>query len=429
MSGDRFELELREVLRDEAAHAPVTLTMGELRARAGSRPGFGRWFGTGRLTLGVAAAAIAAIALLISLNPERSLPSVGASASASSGSSGAAATASSSPAASFLPISLGGAGTAIVVGYGDDSVDVMGSHANGSVTPIVHIVDVTARLGGWRLTDASDGPGEGAISSTGVLALGVTRGDVDHPEYATAILPLFGLGPFPIVRATGSLAFERDGTLVIAAESVVRAQPPYDSSRVTDLPSGVVLATTTGGTRISLMADGTGFYGVRQDAGPNADPHANLTPVAISWDRSGTNADPSVDPLFVTGADRAFGADGQTAFLWTDDSGAGGAGASGLAVAGPATPRVETKIDDARAFAWSRDGRTLYVITGTSLCAFDGHTSRVLKTLGAARGATRIVGLTPESVLVQGTNGLTIGVRLDGSGEDGIGGTVVGVVG
>ena len=154
-----------------------------------------------------------------------------------------------------------------------------------------------------------------------------------------------------------------------------------------------------------------------------------MTPVAISWDRSGTNADPSVDPLFVTGADRAFGADGQHAFLWNDDSGGGGASRSGLAVAGPATARVETKIDDARTFTWSRDGQTLYVITGTTLCAFDGRSSHVVKTLGAARGASRIVGVTPDSVLVEAPNGLTIAVHLDGSGEDGIGGVLVGVVG
>ena len=436
MSGDRFEMELRDVLREKAAEAPVALTLGELRTRAGSRSRLGRWFGAGRLALGVAIVVIAMLVVAVSVAPSRPRPGVGAtpsaapSAAAATASASAAAIVPSGPVASFLPISFGRVGTAIVIGTGDDSVDVFGGNADGSVTPFTHSVDVATRLGTWRLADPNDGSPPGAISSTGVLALPVTRGDVDHPEYATAVLPLFGKGPFPVIPATGRLAFTPDGTLVIASDTaVVRARPPYDSMTTTDIPSGAVLARTAGGTRVSLIADGTGFYGLRQDAGPNPVPEENLTPVAILWDRSGSNADPSVDPLFITGADRAFGADGQTAFLWSDDSGGGGAARSGLAVAGPATPRTETKIPDARAFAWSRDGRTLYAITNTNLWAFDGQSSRKIATLRATRNATSIVGITPESVLVEGANGLTFGVRLDGSGEDGIGGVLVGVVG
>ena len=62
MSGDRFELDLRDVLREEAAHAPVVLTLGELRDRAGSRPRWSGRIGIGRLTLCAVVAAIVAVA-------------------------------------------------------------------------------------------------------------------------------------------------------------------------------------------------------------------------------------------------------------------------------------------------------------------------------------------------------------------------------
>lgn len=448
MSDDRLEVELRAALRSEATTAPVLLTLDDIRARAGSRSRLGQWFGTGRLALGVAVVAIVILAVLVSLNPTLPLPAVGSSPSIPPGGSPASSAATGAPASAVavgasasatpgplfsplfspLPIRLGAVGTPIVIGLGDDSIDVMAVHADGSMTPLTRIVDLSARLGAWRLIDPNDRPQAGAISSTGVLALEVMRGDIDHPEYATAVLPLFGTGPFPIVAATGRFAFLPDGALVIdTGAKLLRLGSPYNSAAETAVPAGVHVAEPVG-RGLALAADGSGVLGLEETTRANGDPGPSV-PVVIAWDGSFAPANPAIDPAVETGADRPFGRDGQIAFVWNDDSGAGGTSASGLAVEGPATPRVETKIDGARSFAWSVDGRTLYVITATNLWAFDGHASRTIATLGAAKGADEIVGMTPDSILVRASNGLTIGVRLDGSGETGVGGTLVGVVG
>jgi hypothetical protein len=130
----------------------------------------------------------------------------------------------------------------------------------------------------------------------------------------------------------------------------------------------------------------------------------------------------------MTGADRAFGADGQTAFRWSDSSAA--TGSAGLAVQGPTTPRVETKVADPVDFAWAPGGRTLYIVTSTTVLGFDGRTTTKVGDLNRSTDGRRIVGFTPDSILLGTNDGDTDAVSLDGSNRtESLGGFLLGVIG
>jgi hypothetical protein len=436
MSGDRFDAELRDVLREEAGHAPVVLSLGDLRARAGSRSRWPRLTGASRLAFGAAVAGIAVVVFAIGLGPNRSQPSVGGTPSPQASpapSSAAVAPSASAPSVTtppaVLPIDMGPTGTVVAVRTNGTRLDVVASGDGGSERTIATIPSLKPVLGEWRLEEDS----HGAISATGRLALAVTRGDVDHPELATAIINLSLLDQPANFADPGPIAFLPDGTLVIGLDDthVVRLAPPYDGAgeRKT-LPAAVRLASPLGGgagRSLSLLADGTGVVGAQSVELANGDPASYTQAVACSWDGSTPTADPAGDPLLVTGADRQFGADGQSAYLWSDSGPAGGSG--GLAVEGPSTPRVNVSVADPKSFAWRPGGRQLIVVDGSILKSFDGAKATKLADLAGGSGGGSIVGFTSDSALLVGSDGLTYRVLFDGSATWTIGGFVVGVVG
>jgi hypothetical protein len=148
----------------------------------------------------------------------------------------------------------------------------------------------------------------------------------------------------------------------------------------------------------------------------------------MQWDGTTAPADSAIDPLLMTGADRAFGADGQTAFTRSDSSAA--AASAGLAVEGPTTPRVETKVADPVDFAWGPGGRTLYIVTSTAVLGFDGRTTTKVADLDGSTVGPRVVGFIPEAILLGTKEGDTRAVWLDGSKRtESLGGFLLGVIG
>ena len=199
MSGDRFDVELRDLLREEAGHAPVVLTVDELRARAGSRSRWARFSGASGFAFGVAAVGIAVLVLAVALGPSRSQPSVGGSPSPAVGtaapSSAAVAPGSPSPASTPIrtpvAIDLGAAGTVIIVRSSNDALEVIGNGSSRPEATIATVPSVSAILGDWAPEEGF----RGAISPTGRVAISVVRGDIQNPEYGTALDRPHAAGP------------------------------------------------------------------------------------------------------------------------------------------------------------------------------------------------------------------------------------------
>ncbi len=432
MSADRFEADLRDALRDEAAAAPVVLTLAAVRARAGSRPR-GIWTWTGRLALGVAIAGIAAVAIVVSTVPGRPLPGVGSSASAAvSGSIGPSTPASTpgpsataTPATSPLVVSYGPYGMPLVMALGGDQLEIMGAYRTGAFTPIAIVSSLGSVLQGWQPVDACCGDLHGAISSTRVLALSVTRGNQDGLERGVAVIDLGRERLLTVLPDAAAFAFLPDQTLVtVEGVTVNRLLGPYDGTPiVTTLPERARVVSFP--AALSIAADGSGLLVATRTEGPNGTAVTDIE--TIAWDGSVTAADPAADPLLVTGADRAYGKDGQTAFQWADDAGPGGTSSAGLAVEGPNTPRTETGVADSSDYAWEPGGRRLIILRPGSVWAFDGRRTAKIAVLPEGEPPWGIVGFTPESVLLGTPNGGTLSVRLDGSAQDGLGGILIGI--
>jgi hypothetical protein len=433
MPADRFETDLRDLLREEASAAPVVLSLGDLRSRAGATGRSRGWLAPGRLALGAAVAAIVVAAVALSVQPPRPGPGIGSSASVG-------ATASPPGTAMASPVPLGSASPApLLVSYGPagtaltafvsaaDELAIIGVHRDGSISEIATVPGLSRLLGDWHIANP-DIDLTGAISPTRFVALRVARGENDEGA-ATALVDLSGRSAHATILPAGPFAFLPDGTLVIAGDGrLTRFAWPYDSPGVmTSLPRGISLDTV--GDRPSITDDASGVYGLRAESSPNGDPAAG-TSVVVHWDGAVDAADPARDPLLVTGADRPFGADGQRAFEWADDAGPGGTSSSGLAVEGPTTPRVETKFTEVQGYEWAPGGRTLIILSGGAVWSFDGAKRTKIGTLLADDQPRGIVGFTPTAVLVQSSGGLgTYAVRLDGSGHEALGGTLIGVVG
>jgi hypothetical protein len=423
MSGDRFEIELRELLREEAATAPVIMTLPELKARAGTRSHWSGWSRPAVASRAVAALAVVAAVAVTFVTFQSARPDPGVAASASPG-----VTSSSSGPASPSPVvaafDLGPSGSVIVARprVQPDGVTIVRIDPTGQETTIGSLVNSTD-LAGWSLVGD---PAVGAIAPTGRLAVSVQRGDTDQPEFGTAIVELTQPGSPAMVLPAGVFAFESDGTLVFEnAEDASQTGGRIDRYALgATVPTTMMLPTelapAVSNGRLALAADGSGLI-VQHDRSTTL---LALSPeffVAL-WDGSVLHDVPA--PL-APGVGRPFGSAGQSAFQWSSDGPT--SSESGLAVEGPLTKRVETGLANASDFAWTPDGTDLLIIDGTVIRSFDGAKLTNVRSIGATLAGWRIAGITSDAILLMDT-GLITSLPLDGSAQSDLGGFLVTVV-
>jgi hypothetical protein len=430
MSADRFEIELRKLLREEAATAPVVMSIHDLRARAGSAPRFAwlRWPRVSRIAVGAAAVAAVAVVAVLGLNPVLFHPTVGQSPSPTDSPSPTASSASPVPSIrngpSATAMDLGPSGSILVARITGDRLDIVSADPSGSETPVATIESLTAVLGDWHLPEDP----VFALASNGHLALAVERGSIDTSEAGAALIDLTGTDPTAEFLPTGGFAFGPDGSLVLLGNSgngqtINRIDDPSNPGTPTAVPVGVTIPTSLDGG-FAQTADGSGVFATREKADAIVG-----TPVILRWDGAVVHVlpyDPSIEPLLATGDERPFGKFGQTAFRFAD-SGASGSTSSGLAVMGPERGNLALP-GSPDSFAWTRDGTRLVVLVATRVFAYDGTSTMAIASMPAGFGQSRIVGFTDDAVLVRSADGRTARVSLDGSGSKTLNGILVGVV-
>jgi hypothetical protein len=72
----------------------------------------------------------------------------------------------------------------------------------------------------------------------------------------------------------------------------------------------------------------------------------------------------------------------------------------------------------------------LYIVTSTTVLGFDGRTTTKVGDLNRSTDGRRIVGFTPDSILLGTNEGDTHAVSLDGSNRtQSLGGFLLGVIG
>jgi hypothetical protein len=443
MSSERFETELRALLHEEAAAAPVQLSLHELRARAGRRSRLGGVSFWPMITTGVAVVGIAVLAVFVAILPRGNQSIVGGSPSpsASSGAvapsaSGSAAVApSTSPQVSTEPgrgtVDLGPPGTIVVARASGDRLDVVGIAGDGTESTIATIPSLAAVLGDWSIKGPLQEELEVAISPDGYLAASAVRGDIDNQEYATVVLDLARpASPAISVGPSRAMAFAPGGELVLepANERVLLVyQAPYNTAPKTiTLPDGVEPARPVRGS-LSFLADGSGVVAWRGSA-----TDLSFTNVVIGLDGTLSAADLSSPTWFVTGVERSFGATGQQLGGGCDSSGGATAGGCVIRVLRPDGngTNIEPK-SGAGAAVWSRDGQAVIMVTATELARWDGTTTRRVRTVPsglASDGNLQIVGLTNDAVLTSSVSGEIAVLPFDGGTPTILHGTLVAVV-
>lgn len=408
MSGDRFDLELRNVLREEAAQAPVVLTLGQLRTRAGTRPRWSGRIGTGHLALGTAIAAIVALALIVSLSPAR-LPST-AGTSPSVPPLATAPAVVPVPSTPSSPVALGSSGSAVVVRVAGDRLDVLEWNVDGSWRSIATVPSLSSLLGDW----AFDGYHEIAISDGGRLAIPVARGPAGAQETRLALLDLGRpTAPAIVLQGMGAPAFLSDETLVGLGlgpdNTVLRAAPPYTGAPVaTVLPPDIQAGGPAGNvtTPLSLLPDEAGLFGFRSHPDASGSGESVDELVAIRWDGSVRAADPTTDPLLVTGADRLVDRLGRTAFVQDPHQ----AVTPAFVAQAPGQSPVAIGSAAVSTDAWRPGGQELAFVEDGILKVWDGgSTVRTIDPIPTPSDGSFITGFSTHAVYIE-YDGRTWGV-------------------
>jgi hypothetical protein len=399
MSADRLELELRDALRGEAALAPVTLTVAELRERAGTngRPGWRlTGFGWPRAPLG-AAVVVLAIAIGLVAGPLRlSVAEPAATPSPSPTPSPTASLGSSAPSSA---VSLGSSGSAVVVRVIDDRLDVLEWRLDGTWRTIATVPSLAAGMGTW----AFDGYYDMAIADDGHLALPVARGPAGAQDTRLAILDLARPTAPPVLIDAGSPAFLADGTLVVLSavqdQTIRRYAPPYTGTfEQTVVPTDVSIVGPTGNvtTPLSVLADQSGLLGLRARPAQSGTASRPEELDALAWDGSVRSADAAADPSLVTAADRLVDAVGRSSFVQDPHQAAGPA----FVVQAPGGDAIVIASADVSTNAWRPGGRELVYVEAGVLKIWDGSSSRTIDTLPTPADGTFISGFTEHGVYV-----------------------------
>lgn len=415
MSADRFETELRDLLRSEAAAAPVQMSLADLRVRAGTRS---RWAWTARppaMRLALAGGGVAAVAIAIALGLSRGqqTPDIGASPSPS-GPVGSAAEsdrpASPNPSAFALPPS----GSLVV------------SRVTGNVLTVVAIDP----QGGERLLGTIDGLADlaptyrieddsvRAISPQGDVLITLYPGNVDETGSSNVLVRL---GETMAVRRTlpaGQGTFAPDGTLVLATaggRSFVVVDGRGGGPVELALPGAVELTERSP----LLTADGSGVIASRPSTSGLTFEH-----VVIGLEGTPRDFEPSEVPWLTKGAERLVGAAGQR-LSQPCDSGPISGGCYLLVHDADQVPPAGTDIGPdnncCSSYAWTPGGDAVVMLaTGGDIWGWDGSATTEIATLpgDVTRASPQIEGfrsgMVPPAVLFESYLGITV-QPLDGT--------------
>ena len=139
------------------------------------------------------------------------------------------------------------------------------------------------------------------------------------------------------------------------------------------LPADVVVGGPIGNvtTPLSLLPDGAGLFGFRVRRDANGNGVWPREPIAIHWDGSVQAADPTVEPMLVTGADRIVDRLGRTAFVQDPHA----AATPAFVAQAPGQPPVVVGSTAVSTNAWRPGGHDLVFVDNGVLMIWDGTAS------------------------------------------------------
>jgi hypothetical protein len=424
MSADRFETELRNLLRTEASNAPVQMSLADLRARSGKRS---RWAWTAQpraMQLALAGGGVAAVAIALALGLSRGQqpPDVGSSPSPSGPftsadtserpSTSPAANASVSPSPNLFAFPP--SGSLVVSRVTGNVLSVVAIDPEGGERLLGTIDGLAGLAPDHRLEDDS----VRAIGPRGDVLITLYPGNVDETGSANVLVPL---GETIGVRRTlpaGEGTFAPDGSLVLVPAGG-RSFVVVNGAEGVPVEFALPAALELGSRRPLLTADGSGVIATRGSADG-----LTFDQVVVGLDGTPRDLDPSEAPLLTTGAERVVGAAGQRLSQACDSGPI--SGACVLIVQGadqvpPAGTNIAPDNNCCASYAWTPGGDAVVMLaTGGVVWGWDGAATTEVATLTAdvTRASPQIIGFRggtdPTAVLLESYLGITI-QPLDGT--------------
>lgn len=381
MSADRFETDLRELLRSEAASAPVVITVTDLRGRAGRRSRWSWQSLSPAFRLAFAGASVTAVAVALALGLSRSQPTPNFGASPSPTGPAASVDASDRPGVSAsripspTPFVLQPIGTMLIArveGSGVTILNVGPSAGFGGLRSVgsVHLPPNTPRPRVER-DDVQ------AIGPDGEVLLTLSSGGAGTLVRTNVIARLGETASLERAVPDGRGMFARDGTLVIVDSSaanplvwVVDAVSP--AGRAVPVPAGV----TPSGLRPILTTDGSGILATRT-SGPNG---TSVDDIILGLDGSVQPLTPTTSIDLVNGSERRFGLNGERLGGGCDTSVATGGHCVLIVLPEGAVNPDGTNItppgrECCTSQIWTPDGKSVVMLTAGEIWAWsDGGT-------------------------------------------------------
>jgi hypothetical protein len=221
----------------------------------------------------------------------------------------------------------------------------------------------------------------------------------------------------------GSPTFLAGGTIVVNGDETTVFDAEHPEGATLTLPFGVTVGGAT--------ADRTRLLGLRAREAPGLD--LVLEPVVIGRDGGIGPWLPDAGVALTRGAERPFGAAGESAGVWFDDGPAGGSSGLNVVPAGGSGQgrNIAPDATGVSSWAWTPDGRGAVMLARDAIYSWSGGPTTRVRDLPPAPGGNgqwEIVGLTTDAVILS-TRGGTMTVVPDAGGEPRtISGTLVAVV-